>query len=70
MFPRDKRGKRLVRLAESANASAKTAAELLGSHKDSMTRLLRAYVCVNFGQAIFQNPEAKLKFEAQVQWCN
>jgi hypothetical protein len=60
----------MEKFADSANSSAKTAVELLGSHKDTMTRLLRAYVCVSFGEAAFQNSETKDRFVARVGLIN
>jgi hypothetical protein len=60
----------MEKFAESGNSSAKTAAELLASQKDTMTRLLRAYLCVNFGKAFFQKPDNSLKFEARLQLIN
>jgi hypothetical protein len=35
-----------------------------------MTRQLRAYLCVNFGAAFFQNPETKFLFEVRLNLIN
>src|ERR1700737_3533412 len=45
--------------AKSAERGSKAAAESVVTVRDSMTRQLRAYLCVNFASAGFQNPETK-----------
>jgi hypothetical protein len=57
-------------LAVAAATSSKAAVEIVDNNKDTMTRLLRAYLCVNFGAAIFQRPETNFRFEVRFQLVN
>jgi hypothetical protein len=56
--------------AKAAAISANAATEIVANNKDTMTRLLRAYVCVNFGTAIFQNPGTQYRFEVRLLLIN
>jgi hypothetical protein len=56
--------------AQSAAVASKAATEGVTTNKDTMTRLLRAYLCVNFGGAAFQIPGSDFKFEVNLQLIN
>jgi|SRR5208283_3835178 len=56
--------------AKSAVYSTKYLGEQVATTKDTMPRLLRAYVCANFGSAIFQNPETNIRFQVQLLLIN
>ena len=60
----------MEKFAEAATVASKAAAESVVTVKDSMTRQLRAYLCVNFNAAGFQNPEAKFLFEVRLSLIN
>jgi hypothetical protein len=60
----------MEKFAESATVASKAATESVATTRDTMTRLLRAYVCVNFGEAVFQNTLTKYRFEARVLLIN
>jgi cob(I)alamin adenosyltransferase len=49
--------KSATRGAEAAIVSSRAATETVTTVKDSMAKQLRAYLCVNFHSAGFQNPE-------------
>jgi hypothetical protein len=55
---------------KSTAESAQYLGEQVATTKDTMPRLLRAYVCVNFGVAIFQNPDTQFRFEVQLFLIN
>jgi hypothetical protein len=59
-----------VPFAASAAVASIAATESVATTKDTMTRLLRAYLCVNFGAAAFQKPETGYRFEARLQLIN
>jgi len=56
--------------AKSAERGSKAAAESVVTVRDSMTRQLRAYLCVNFASAGFQNPETKTPFGVSLDLVN
>jgi hypothetical protein len=61
----------MEKFAEAATVGSRAAAESVVTVKDSMTRQLRAYLCVNFYGAIFQNREQEFpRFEVRLQLVN
>jgi hypothetical protein len=60
----------MEKFAASAAIGSRAATESVATTKETMTRLLRAYLCVNFGKAWFQKPETNFKFEVRVQLIN
>jgi hypothetical protein len=60
----------MEKFAASAAIASKAATESVATTKETMTRLLRAYLCVNFGAAAFQNSETGSKFELNLQLIN
>jgi hypothetical protein len=62
--------KSATRGAEAAIVSSRAATETVTTVKDSMAKQLRAYLCVNFHSAGFQNPETKFLFEVRLNLIN
>ena len=60
----------MEQFAEAATVGSKAAAGSVVTVKDSMTRQLRAYLCVNFNAAGFQNPETKFLYEVNLHLIN
>jgi hypothetical protein len=60
----------MEKFAEAATVASKAAAESVVTVKDSMSRQLRAYLCVNFATAGFQNTETKFRFEVRLNLLN
>jgi hypothetical protein len=60
----------MEKFAASAAIASKAATESVATTKDAMTRMMRAYLCFNFGAAKFQAQEKAFKFEVQVQLVN
>lgn len=60
----------MEKFAEAATVASKAAAESVVTVKDSMSRQLRAYLCVNFATAGFQKPETKFRFEVRLNLLN
>ena len=60
----------MEKFAESAASQAHAIDEQVATTKDTMPRLLRAYVCVDFGAAHFQKPETGFKFEVRLLLIN
>jgi hypothetical protein len=60
----------MEKFAASAAIASKAATESVATTKETMTRLLRAYLCVNFGAAGFQKPETNFRFEVRAQLFN
>jgi hypothetical protein len=58
------------KFAASTAIASKAATESVATTKDTMTRLLRAYLCINFGSAAFQKAETNFKFEVRLQLIN
>jgi Sec-independent protein translocase protein TatA len=56
--------------AKSAAVASQAATESVANQKETMTRLLRAYLCVNFGAAFFQNNIPGSPFEVQLLLIN
>jgi hypothetical protein len=56
--------------AEAAAVQARALSEQVATTKDTMPRLLRAYVCVNFGFTIPQNQETGYRFEVRLLLIN
>lgn len=59
-----------ARGADAAVVSSQAATETVATVKDSMAKQLRAYLCVNFHSAGFQNPETKFLFEVRINLIN
>jgi hypothetical protein len=60
----------MEKFAEAATVASTAAAESVVTVKDSMSRQLRAYLCVNFATAGFQNTETKFRFEVRLNLLN
>jgi hypothetical protein len=50
--------------------ASQAATESVANTKEMMTRLLRAYVCANFGDATFQNPSTGFRLQARLLLSN
>jgi hypothetical protein len=60
----------MEQFSAAAVVSSQAATETVATVKDSMGRQLRAYLCVNFSSAGFQNPEAKFLFGVSLNLLN
>jgi Sec-independent protein translocase protein TatA len=60
----------MEKFAQAATVASQAATESVATVKDTMTRQQRAYLCVNFATAAFQNRETTFRFEVRLVLIN